>query len=97
MNGETRSFTVRVQRAHHPDTTRLQVLRVDTAEEVHFSSTTFLLRVTIDKGGVVERCFVRHVASGREAFVQGGPGLSAFVQDCLLERAEPASPEEIGG
>jgi hypothetical protein len=97
MNVDTWSFTVRVLQDRHTSAARLQVIRVDVAEEVHLAETTFLLRVTIDKGGAVERCFVRHVASGREAYVQGGPGLSAFVRECLLAQAAPARPDEIGG
>jgi hypothetical protein len=97
MNAETWSFTVRLLRDRHTNTARLQVMRVDQAREVPLTNNTFLLRVTIDKGGAVERCFVRHVASGREAYVQGGPGLGAFVKECLLEGAEPAQPDETGG
>jgi hypothetical protein len=95
MNGETCSFTVRVLRDQHTNATRLQVVRVDIAKEVFLSSNTFLLRVSIDNGGAVERCFVRHIASGREAYVQSGPGLGAFVQECLLERPMPEPQDEI--
>jgi hypothetical protein len=97
MNGETCSFTVRVLRDRHANTARLQVTCVDPEEEVLLSSNAFLLRVTIDGGGAVGRCFVRHVASGREAYVQGGPGLSAFVKDCVLEEPAPDRPDERGG
>lgn len=96
MNVERWSFTVRLLRDREMNATRLQVIRVDQAREVPLTNNTFLLRMTIDKGGAVERCFVRHVASGREAYVQGGPGLGAFVKDCLLDRQTPAHSDEIG-
>jgi hypothetical protein len=91
MSVETLSFTVRCWYDPTIDGTRLQVTRVDDAEEVHLANSSFLVRVTTDRRGLVERCFIRHVASGREAYVQGGPGLSAFVKECLLgnERTEP--------
>jgi len=91
MSAETLSFTVRCWYDPKLDSTRLQVLRVDDAEEVHLANSSFLVRVTADPHGLVERCLIRHVATGREAYVQGGPGLSSFVKECLLgnERAEP--------
>jgi len=66
------------------DTTRLQVVRTDTAEEVRLDNSSFLLRLSVDEGTLVERCFIRHIASGREVYVQSGPGLQAFIKSCLL-------------
>jgi hypothetical protein len=84
MSVETLSFTVRCWYDPKIDVTRLQVMRVDQAEEVCLTNSTFLVRVTADQRGLVERCFIRHMVSGREAYIQGGPGLSAFVKECLL-------------
>jgi len=86
---KTVSFAVRTWRDPHVGATRLQVLRIDRPEEVRLTNGSFLVRVTIDKQLSTERCTIRHVASGREAIVQGGPGLSAFVEACLLESAAP--------
>ena len=86
---KTLSFAVRTWRDPQAGATQLQVLRVDRPEEVRLINSSFLVRVTIDQHRLTERCTIRHVASGREAFVQGGPGLSAFVQVCLLENAVP--------
>ena len=87
MSVEPLSFMVRCWHDSTANAMRVQVIPVDTAEEVHLKNSTFLLRVAIDRQGLVERCFIRHIASGREAYVQGGPGLSAFVQECLLDGA----------
>jgi hypothetical protein len=84
MSVESLSFTVRYWYDPENDCTRLQVMRVDDAEEVRLVNSNFLVRVTTDQRGQLERCLIRHVASGREAYVQGGAGLSVFVKECLL-------------
>ena len=44
--------------------------------------------------------FIRHIASGREAYVQGGPDLRAFFKACLLQGSKPetklADPDTTG-
>ena len=82
------SISVIVQYWHDllTNTTQLRAVRVDTNEEVHLSDGSFLLRISRDKDTSIERCLIRHIASGREAYVQGGPGLRAFVKDCLLSK-----------
>ena len=67
------------------NTTRLRVVNVATGEEVHLNSGSFLLRISIDAKASVMRCYIRHNASGREAYVQVGAKLRAFVKDCLLK------------
>ena len=66
------------------DATRLKVMRTDTAEEVRLDNSSFLLRMSVDEAELVERCFIRHIASGREVYVQSGPGLKSFIKSCLL-------------
>jgi hypothetical protein len=78
------SLIVRCWHDVYTDTTRLQVVRTDTAEEVHLDNASFLLRFSMDEGALVERCFIRHIASGREVYVQSGSGLRAFITSCLL-------------
>jgi hypothetical protein len=96
MSAEDTSFIVRCRGDDQSGATRLQVVlvRADHATDVRFNEVSFLVRVSIDKERAVERCSIRHIASGREAFVQGGAGLSTFVKECLLEgpgsMAEPA-------
>jgi len=102
MSAEDASFIVRCRGEDQSGATRLQVIlvRVDSSADVRFNEVSFLVRVSIDEGRAVERCSIRHIASGREAFVQGGAGLSTFVRECLLERpgssAEPAVEGESG-
>jgi hypothetical protein len=79
-------------------TTHLQVVRTDTAQEVLLGNSTFLLRIPVDGMGTVERCYIRHIASGREAYVQGGPGLRDFIKTCLLNGGSPetGNPGVVG-
>jgi hypothetical protein len=67
---------------------QLRMVRVDTGEEVPLKEGAFLVRISTDAKTSVVRCFLRHIASGREAYVQGGPKLRAFVKDCLLRSGE---------
>ncbi len=80
--------------------TQLRVVNVATGEEVHLSSGSFLLRISIDAKAPVTRCYIRHIASGREAYIQGGPNLRAFVKACLLQGSKPetklADPDTTG-
>lgn len=84
MSSKTFSVIVRCWYDMRADATQLQVVRTDTAEEVQLGNSSFLLRFAVDETTPVERCFIRHLASGREAYVQGGPSLHAFIKDCLL-------------
>jgi hypothetical protein len=79
-------FSIIVKYWHDPqtDATLLQVVRTDTAEEVRLDSSSFLVRISVDEAALVERCFIRHIASGREVYVQSGPGLQTFIKSCLL-------------
>ena len=84
MSSETFSLIASCWYDELTSTTRLKVVQVDTGEEVQLSDGSFLLRISRDENASVERCFIRHIASGREAYVQGGPNLRAFVNACLL-------------
>ena len=53
----------------------------------------FLIRLSADTGKAVERCLIRHIASGREVYVQSGAGLSRFIRECL----QPDGPAERHG
>ena len=91
---------------HDPqtDTMQLQIVNVDSGKEVLFHEGTFLLRIFNLQDGAVQRCFIRHIASGQEAYVQGGPNLRSFVKACILQSPEsasastgPAGSEEMAG
>ncbi len=90
MSSNTFSIIVKCWYDSQTDTTHLQVVRTDTAEEVRLSSSTFLLRISVEEAASVERCYIRHIASGREAYVQGSSSLRAFVKTCLLNSDEVA-------
>ncbi len=88
MSNETLSLIIWCRYDRQADTMQLRIVRTDTAEEVRLSDSTFLLRISTDENAPVQRCLLRHIASGREAYVQGGPGLRAFVKTCLLRSGE---------
>jgi hypothetical protein len=69
---------------------QLRLVEVATNEEIHLSDGSFLLRILPAESGMVIRCHVRHLASGREAYLQGGANLRTFVNDCLLIGGETA-------
>jgi hypothetical protein len=71
--------------------TQLRVMMVDGAAAIHVPTNSFLVRWLSSEQGRVERCFIRHIASGREIYLQSGPGLHAFIQDCLLTE-DPGPP-----
>jgi hypothetical protein len=85
---------VRISAAGPQGGSWIQVSRVDGPGEVRLSRNTFLLRITAGGHPPVERCVIRHLASGREAFVQGGAGLGAFIRSCVLDGVE-AMPAEL--
>ena len=99
---EVLSLFVFCRHDRQTDTMRLQIVNVDTGKEVYLSEGSFLLRVFSLEGGSVQRCFIRHIASGREAYIQGGSHLRAFVEACLLQvpgslsgSSAPAGQEEL--
>ncbi|HET8912576.1 MAG TPA: hypothetical protein VFN23_13975 [Ktedonobacteraceae bacterium] len=87
MSSNTFSVMVKCWYNTESETTHLQVIRTDTSTEVQLSNSTFLLRM--QEVGPVERCYIRHIASGRDAYVQGGPGLRNFITTCLLNGSSP--------
>jgi len=71
------------------ETTQLRVVHVDANEVMHIRDGKFLLRVSVDTGASLVRCMIRHTTTGREAHMQGGLNLPAFVRDCLLAEEMP--------
>jgi hypothetical protein len=88
MSSEPFSIIVRYWHDLLTNTNQLAVVRVDTNEEVHLSDGSFLMRISRDESTSIERCLIRHIPSGKEAYVQGGQNLRAFVKDCLLSNGE---------
>ena len=95
MNGETFSILVWCWHDLQSDTTQLRMVHVDTGEELHLKDGSFLLRIFNEIDSPVQRCLIRHMKSGREAFVQGGPNLRAFVKACLLQSKEASSENSL--
>jgi hypothetical protein len=83
MRNTTISVLVHCWYNQQTNALQLQVLRTDTSEAVPLGNNSFLLHISLGKEKVA-RCRIRHIESGREAYVQGGPRLVAFVKDCLL-------------
>ena len=90
---ENKEFSVIVRCRLDPKTnvTLLRVVDVETGEDVHLDDTSFLLRISIHGKAAVTRCYIRHIASGNEAYVQGSAKLRAFIKDHLLKEGTSAS------
>lgn len=84
MSSEVFSFIVFCSYNQRTDSTRVRVVNVSTGKDVPLSDGSFLLRISVDEDASILRCFIRHIASGREAHIQSGPNLRAFIKDCLL-------------
>ena len=93
MNDELPSFLIWCKPEQQTRTTNIQAVRVDTGEEVYLNESCFLLRITTDANAPVTRCLVRHLASGSEAYLQGGPSLQTFIQNYLLQDNPPAEQQ----
>ena len=98
MDNEEISIIVWCWHDLQTDATQVRLVRVDTNEDMLLRDGSFLLRVSIDANTSVLRCHIRHIASGSEAYMQGGPKLRKFVETCLLSggNQEPGTPEVSG-
>ena len=65
-------------------TNQLQLVHVDTGQNLRLDKGTLLLRITIDPDNDILRCHVRHLASGRDAYIQSSVHLQTFIQSCIL-------------
>jgi hypothetical protein len=55
----------------------------------------FLIRLSTDTSKAVERCMIRHIASGREVYVQSGAGLSRFIRESLRPDGSAEQPGDV--
>ena len=92
MNSDSISLIAWLRHDLKSDAMQMWIVHVDTGEPVGMQDGGFLLRITKDTATSAERCHIRHITSGREAYVQGGPNLRAFFKDCVLKRDE-AGPD----
>ncbi len=88
MSIESFSFLMWCHHDPQLDTIHLRVVSVSTGEDIQFKKGSFLLRVTVDTDTSIVRCLIRHIASGNEAHVQGGPNLRAFIKANLLKEGK---------
>lgn len=90
---EIEEFSVIVRCWLDPQTNaaQLQVVNVATGEEVHLNDASFLLRISIHEQASITRCYIRHIASGNDAYVQGSAKLCAFIKAHLLKEEASAS------
>ncbi len=89
------SILVWCKRDNQTNTMRLQIVDVATVSDIYLKEASFLLRITRDHDTGIERCLIRHIASGREVYVQGGPRLGEFVAACLLD-VDTSHPTDLG-
>ena len=89
MSGEPVSLIVWCRQDAQTSVIHARVTSVETGESMHVDENTFLLRIITDETSGVERCSIRHIASGRVAHMQGGPNLRTFIKDCVLQHNEP--------
>lgn len=85
MSSEVFSFIVFCAYDKMTDSTRVRVVNVSTGKDVPLSEGSFLLRISVDEDASILRCFIRHIASGREAHIQSGLKLRAFIKSCVLD------------
>jgi hypothetical protein len=88
MSSESFSILLWCRNDPQADIIQLRAVSVSTGEDIHFKDAGFLLRVSIDTDTLVVRCMIRHIASGNEAHVQGGPALREFVKANLLKERQ---------
>ncbi len=91
MGSGTFSFIISFWHDELVSATHLKVVQVDTGEEVQLSDGSFLLRISHADNASAERCLIRHLASGQEAYVQGGAKLRTFIKTCLLNNGVSGS------
>lgn len=97
MSSETFSVIAWFSHDQLTNATQLKVVRVDTSEEVHLNEGSFLLRISRDENTSVIRCHIRHLNSGREAYIQSGEGIRAFIEASLLKNQNAGEPPEKTG
>lgn len=93
MNSDIFSIIVKCWRDTPTGKTHIQVIRTDSAQEVFLENSTFLVRVQRWEAGRLDQYYIRHIASGRDAYVQGGPSLRDFIKTCLLNGGLPETEE----
>lgn len=84
MKSDIFSVIVRCWYDPQAGTARLQVVDTGTTEQVKLSDASFVLRISTDVETSISRCHILHIASGHEAYIQGGSNMYAFVKAYVL-------------
>ena len=82
-------LSIVVRRDSSSDCFEIAVIRDGKVLPVENEKLGFIIRVAVTEDGSPNRCLIRHIASGREVYLQSGADLSAFIEECLLSRVEP--------
>lgn len=85
-SSEIYALLVRCWHDAQTNATQLQVIQADTGKEIQLNNGTFLFRVSVDSDPSTFRCLIRHLESGREAYIQSGQAMQAFIEHCLLAK-----------
>jgi hypothetical protein len=85
MSSEAYSILLWCQNDPQTDVLQIRAVSVSTGETLQLKDAGFLLRISIDTDTAMVRCMIRHIASGNEAYVQGGPNLKTFIKANLLK------------
>ena len=88
MSRITLSLILRCRYDPQADAVQVQIEQVDSGEVVQVYDGSFLVRCSTNGRSSIQRCLIRHVASGREAYMQVGPGLRDFIKSCLLDSSQ---------
>ena len=94
MSSEPFSLLVWYWHDIRTDSTQLRIVRTDTGEEVLLSDGNLLLRIFINSDTTGARCFIRHLGSGHEVYLQSGQRIRDFVTDCLLSKDRKPEPPD---
>ncbi len=84
MQSEPISLTMQLWRDPGCNSFCVKVTAIETAEEVSLKEGIFLLRFAFDEERKLQRCYIRHVSSGRETYLHGNAKLLEFIRECLL-------------
>jgi len=93
MSRVTLSLIIQCKYDAQVDASQVHIEYVDGGEAVQVQDGSFLVRCSTNGRSSVQRCLIRHIASGREAYVQVGPGLRDFIKSCLMDSSSSQSSD----
>lgn len=85
------SFIVHLSPDRQGSTIQIWIVQVEEATPVHLNRASFMIRAAVDAERTITRCLVRHLSSGREAYLQTGSALPAFLGAYLVPAARSSA------